>query len=61
MTLKPDCPRIQVQDTNGTSFAIQFDHLDVGGDEWIDVFKLILMFLGFGPKTIEELFNEEEE
>lgn len=61
MAKMPDCPRIQVQDTKGTSFAIQFDHFDVSGDDWIDTFKVILMFLGFGQKTIDELFNVEEE
>ncbi len=57
----PDCPRIQVQDTKGTSFAIQFDHLDVSGEDWIATFKLILAFLTFGPRTIDELFNAGEE
>jgi len=57
----PENPRIQVQDADGTSFAIQFDHFDVTGEDWIRTFKLILKFLTFGDKTIEELFREEEE
>ncbi len=60
--MKPlDNPRIQVQDTKGTSLAIQFDHFDVSGEDWISTFKLILAFLTFGPKTIDELFNVELE
>ncbi len=57
----PDCPRIQVQDTEGTTLGIQFDHLDVGPDTWIETFKLILSFIGFDWVTIGNLFNEEEE
>ena len=56
-----DCPKIKVQDTKGTSLAIQFDHLDVSGEDWIAAFKLIMAFLAFGPKTIGELFNDEQE
>jgi len=58
---KLENPRIQVQDTKGTSFAIQFDHWDVGGEEWVEVFKLILTFLGFAPQTINDVFSVEEE
>jgi len=57
----PENPRIQVQDIEGTSFAIQFDHFDVTGEDWIRTFKLILKFLTFGDKTIKELFSEELE
>ena len=56
-----DCPRIQVQDTKGTNFAIQFDHFDVSKEDWIDTFKLILSFIGFDWVTIGKLFNEEDE
>lgn len=57
---EPQYPRIQVQDTKGTSFAVQFDHFDVSGDEWMKVFRLILMFLTFHPDTITELLDKEE-
>jgi len=52
--------RIQIMDTRGTSLAVQFDHIDVGVDEWIGVFKLILKFLTFDDETIKEQFIEEE-
>jgi len=52
--------RIQVRDTRGTSLAVQFDHIDVGADEWVEVFKLILKFLTFNDETIREQFIEEE-
>jgi len=57
----PECPRIQVRDTKGTSFAIQFDHFDVSVEDWIETFKLILSFISFDWVTIGKLFAEEEE
>lgn len=54
-------PKIKITNTCGTTMTIEFDHFDVGGDEWVETFKLILTFLGFGQQTIDELFNVEEE
>jgi hypothetical protein len=58
---EPSCPKIQVDNTAGATLGIHFDHFDVSGDEWIETFKLIMVFLGYGSQTIRELFNDEQE
>lgn len=58
---EPNCPKIQVENTTGATLSIQFDHFDVSGEDWIETFKTIMIFLGFAQKTIGGLFNTEEE
>lgn len=57
---KPICPIIRVTDTADTDLVIEFKHFDVTGEDWIEMFKVVMLFLGFGPATIDELFNIEE-